>query len=319
MKMPLVSIVTPCYNGESYLDRYFNSILNQTYPNLELIFVNDGSSDNTEKIALSYKDKLEKRGVDFKYIYQKNAGQAAALNNGLKYFKGEYLTWPDSDDEMTPECIEKKVDFLEKNQDYDFCICRVACVDEDKPDDIIKVFERKQPVNNETFFDDVIFVNNMFMTPGGYMVRSTIVDSTIPDREIFTGRGGQNAQILLPISWYGKLGYMDDILYKYYVRSDSHSHSVKIGEDTVRQLDYYEKILVATLKKIPAPEMDSYIERLRKHYAVLKFGNAIDTKNCDIIRHNYKNLKKYNNPSFNQRLLNFKYTNRFMRKLYHLG
>ena len=118
MNKPLVSIITPCFNGESCLDRYFKSILDQTYANLELIFVNDGSTDKTEEIALSYKSKLEEKGIQYTYIYQDNAGQAAALNKGLKIFKGDYLTWPDSDDVMTPDSIEKKVKFLTENKKY---------------------------------------------------------------------------------------------------------------------------------------------------------------------------------------------------------
>ena len=70
MKYPLVSVITPCYNGEKYLDRYFKSILDQTYPNIELIFVNDGSNDKTEEIALSYKNKLEEKKLDI-YTYTK--------------------------------------------------------------------------------------------------------------------------------------------------------------------------------------------------------------------------------------------------------
>ena len=54
MKKPLVSIITPCYNGETYLSRFFESILNQTYSNLELIFVNDGSTDKTESVVQEY-------------------------------------------------------------------------------------------------------------------------------------------------------------------------------------------------------------------------------------------------------------------------
>lgn len=119
MTKPLVSIITPCYNGEAFLKRYFESILNQTYPNLELIFINDGSTDRTEEIALSYRERLEKRGITYIYEKQENAGQAAALNRGLKLFTGEYLTWPDSDDEMTKDSIEKKVNFLEKNPKYE--------------------------------------------------------------------------------------------------------------------------------------------------------------------------------------------------------
>ena len=112
---PLVSIITPCFNGEKYLDRFFRSVLNQTYENLELIFINDGSSDKTEEKVLNYKDELKNRNICFTYLYQDNAGQAAALNKGLKVFKGDYLVWPDSDDELVPDSIEKRVDFLEKH------------------------------------------------------------------------------------------------------------------------------------------------------------------------------------------------------------
>lgn len=59
---PLVSIITPCYNGEQYIDAYFQSILAQTYTRLELIFVNDGSTDKTEEVALSYREQLEQKG-----------------------------------------------------------------------------------------------------------------------------------------------------------------------------------------------------------------------------------------------------------------
>ena len=61
MEQPLVSIITPCYNGENFIKRYFDSILKQTYSNIELFFVNDGSTDQTESIALSYREALEKR------------------------------------------------------------------------------------------------------------------------------------------------------------------------------------------------------------------------------------------------------------------
>ena len=98
----LVSIITPCYNGEKYVDRFLTSVLNQTYNNIELIFVDDGSTDKTKDVVLSFKEQFEKRGYDLIYIYQKNAGQAAAINQGLKVFKGEFLMWIDSDDLMFP-------------------------------------------------------------------------------------------------------------------------------------------------------------------------------------------------------------------------
>ena len=134
---PLVSIITPCYNGTTYVHRLVESVLNQTYDHIELIFINDGSTDNTEEIVLSYKSKFEERGIGFTYVYQENAGQAAAVNKGLKIFKGEYLTWPDSDDWMTEDCIEKKVDFLEQHPEYGMVMCRIAVVDEGNPTETV--------------------------------------------------------------------------------------------------------------------------------------------------------------------------------------
>jgi len=94
MTDPLVSIVTPCYNCENHISRYLDSIIGQTYKNIELVLINDGSNDNTESIINSYTSKLKKRGIDLIYITQKNSGVSEALNTGLKHFSGDYR--PDS-------------------------------------------------------------------------------------------------------------------------------------------------------------------------------------------------------------------------------
>ena len=88
--MPLVSIITPCYNGAKYLNRFFDSLLQQTYSNIEVIIVNDGSIDETEEIILEHKEALLNKGYLFKYIKQENAGPAAAINAGLHVFTGDY-------------------------------------------------------------------------------------------------------------------------------------------------------------------------------------------------------------------------------------
>src|SRR5665647_3873382 len=96
-KQPLVSIITPCYNGEIFVHRFLDSILIQTYENIEFIFINDGSNDNTEKIVLSYRDKFKLKGISFKYIFQENKGQAAALNKGLKTVSYTHLRAHETD------------------------------------------------------------------------------------------------------------------------------------------------------------------------------------------------------------------------------
>lgn len=104
---PLVSIVIPVYNGSNFVKEAIDSAINQTYKNIEIIVVNDGSTDDgaTEQIALSYGDKI-------RYIHKENGGVSSALNVGIKNMRGEYFSWLSHDDMYKPEKIEKQVELL---------------------------------------------------------------------------------------------------------------------------------------------------------------------------------------------------------------
>lgn len=104
---PLVSIVIPVYNGENYLKEAIDSALAQTYENIEIIVVNDGSVDNTESIAKSYGNKI-------KYFKKKNGGTSTALNLGIKNMKGEYFSWLSHDDMYYPNKIKRQIEELSK-------------------------------------------------------------------------------------------------------------------------------------------------------------------------------------------------------------
>lgn len=306
---PLVSIITPCYNGEKFLDRYFESILAQTYDNLELIFVNDGSQDRTEEIALAYSEKLENKGIRYIYKKQQNAGQAAALNSGLKKFNGEYVTWPDSDDLMTPDCIEKKVEFLENNPQFALCICKTKVVEENAPDIEKEIYQRIPPMKDDNFFEDLIFIRNVYFTPGAYMVRSKQLLNVLPDREIYCGRGGQNCQILLPLLYHYQCGYMQDVLNTYFVRNTSHSHSINDSGKMIEQINLYETILLETLKKISESVLKEYEMPIKCHYGKQKFGNALDSGNTELIKREYQNLKRLGCATLKDKLLYIKKVN----------
>lgn len=315
MDQPLVSIITPCYNGEAYLTHYFASVLNQTYPNLELIFVNDGSADRTEEIALGYRTQLEQKGISYTYLFQENAGQAAALNRGLKLFTGDYLTWPDADDEMTPDCIEKKVEYLQAHPEHDMCVCKIAQVNENDPDNLIGILERVVSAKEDNLFEDLLFLKNVFYTPGGYMVRSSALDSVIPKRDIYCGRGGQNAQILLPVSYTKRYGYIDDILYKYFIRESSHSHSVNSAEKTLIQLEYFESILLETLNRMPQDVLPRYQLRIKVYYARMRYGNALDTRKPELIKKYYQEIAALGIATFSDWLRYLRYTTPILRTL----
>lgn len=121
-KNPLVSIVIPVYNGANYLAEAIDSALAQTYPNIEVIVVNDGSKDNgaTEAIALSYGDRI-------RYFAKENGGVSSALNLGIEKMQGEYFSWLSHDDKYTPIKVESHFAVMnDRNKDcvfycgYDF-------------------------------------------------------------------------------------------------------------------------------------------------------------------------------------------------------
>lgn len=100
---PLVSIIIPVYNGGNYLKLAIESALAQTYKNIEVLVINDGSTDNdTRKIALSYGDKI-------RYFEKENGGVSSALNYGITLMNGEWFSWLSHDDEYFPDKIEKQI------------------------------------------------------------------------------------------------------------------------------------------------------------------------------------------------------------------
>lgn len=107
MHLPKVSIVIPAYNASNYLAEAIDSALAQTYPNTEIIVINDGSRDDgaTERVALSYGDKI-------RYFHKENGGSSSALNMGIANMKGEWFSWLSHDDLYVPEKIERQITYM---------------------------------------------------------------------------------------------------------------------------------------------------------------------------------------------------------------
>ena len=146
----LISIIIPMYNSENYIGKLLESLINQTYKNLEIIIVDDGSSDNSLKKALEY----EKKDKRIKIITQKNSGVSSARNVGLKNVKGEYFTFLDSDDYIEFDMYEKMMNTMVKvNTD----VIRINYVKETENCDYISegnLFDLKDKILNKTQIKD---------------------------------------------------------------------------------------------------------------------------------------------------------------------
>lgn len=241
---PLVSIITPCYNGESFLGRFLDSLLVQDYSRIEFILVNDGSTDRTNEVVTQYRERLVNNLEKFVYIQQENQGQAAALNQGLAMFTGDYLTWPDSDDFFPcADAISKKVLWMESHREIGLLCSRANMVDESDLTKTIGYLECLQ-VPQEELFKHFLFAQNVCFAPGCFIVRTSAFLKCVPSRKIKSYQGlGQNWQMLLPTVFLSQVGFMKDTLYTYVVRANSHSHSEQTYTQQIQMLRRYERLL----------------------------------------------------------------------------
>jgi len=279
---PLVSVITPCYNGARFLSIFLDSLLDQSYKNIEFIFINDGSTDNTKKIFYSYVQRLKKKG--YKVIYLKhnnNHGQAAALNKGLKYFTGKYLTWPDADDILHKDNIRLRVEFLEAHKKYGMVVCESPILGKNLT--ILKIRRRIRPKYDSNLFQDLLTENNVTFAGGAYLFRVSSFLQVNPEKEIYVARGGQNWQMILPMAYRYKCGYITERLYL--IRNHPGSHSRKISglKARIKRINEHENILLHTLDRInmsavQKKEYQAIIKNKytkRRKYETIRFGSKL--------------------------------------------
>lgn len=136
---PLVSVITPVHNGADFIGRTIESVLTQDYRNLELIIVDDGSTDATRQVVAGYKDER------IRYFYQNNAGVSNARNTAIRKAVGEFIMPLDADDMMAPAFITKHLHEFELHPDADLVYCDVVLIDQnDDPLTVMKKPEYKE-------------------------------------------------------------------------------------------------------------------------------------------------------------------------------
>lgn len=299
----LVSIIVPCYNVEKYVCRFMDSILRQTYSQLELIVVNDGSCDQTEQIVLSYEAAFRKRNISFCYIWQENSGQAAAVNRGLKEIHGEYLMCSDSDDWLSDDCVEKKVAYLEGNPNVKFVLGKAAFVEESQPDRIVRILQRRNTASG-WLFDDLLLEGDAYYAPGSYLMRTEAFVETHHGPRIYAGQGGQNWQLLLPIAYRYECGFIEDIVYYIVIHQDSHSRASKSYKQILQRTYEHEDILHNVISEIDMSEEErkKYLKVVRVKYLQTRLRLARVEGEADVVRETYRMLCKEVTPNLQERL-----------------
>lgn len=157
----MVSVIIPIYNGELYIGQAIESVIAQTYKDVELIVVDDGSNDNTEKVVKKY--------GDIKYIYQNNSGPSAARNRGMAASEGEYIAFLDSDDLYKENKLEAQINAFEKNMDVD--IVYNDCISVDKDLNYINTLRSEGVYENKEDFLCMLLFRQIIPIPPSIMLR----------------------------------------------------------------------------------------------------------------------------------------------------
>ena len=128
MNKPLVSVVIPLFNKEEYISTTLNSVIAQTYANIEVIVIDDSSTDEGLDLAQHVLNSHRNRFSNIRLITQSNTGQAAARNEGIGSASGKYVAFLDADDVWHPDKISKQVTYLEENRSKDIVFCNYFMV-----------------------------------------------------------------------------------------------------------------------------------------------------------------------------------------------
>lgn len=203
----LVSVITPVYNCEKYLDRTLQSVFAQTYENIEIVLVDDQSIDSSAEIIKHYQE-FHPEIVYF--LQPKNMGAGHARNKALELAKGQYVAFLDADDVWKPAKIEKQVKLL-REKDGGFCFAAIEMIDGD--DNVIK---GKRAVKEEIDYN--FLLSNTMIPTSGVMVNRMIKG----DFRMHLRRGGQDYATWLHLLRDGSKAYgIDEALVGYRIDGQS--------------------------------------------------------------------------------------------------
>ena len=203
---PLVSIVIPCYNHEGFVQDCIRSVIDQTYQNIELIIIDDGSKDNSVTKIQKLLEKCKARFARFEFRHRPNVGLSATLNEALEWSRGEYFSVIASDDMIFENKTTTQVVFLEEHQTCIAVCGGISIIDQDSNEISQRVLKA-----NSFNFDQVIMLEHELPAPT-QMIRLEILKKT----------GGYDTDIKLE-DWYmwlllaqkGELYYIPKLFSKY--------------------------------------------------------------------------------------------------------
>lgn len=283
--MKKVSIITPVYNTEKYLNRCIDSVLNQTYKDIEFIIINDGSNGNCDEIINSYNDKR------IVYIKQKNGGIGNARNNGLKEVTGNYILFLDSDDSLNEDAVKILVDTLE-SKNYDMVVSNYQDVYENGRIDKINLNGIKGNI-----FNNPKMINIINLGPSNKLYKKELFDNLrFPENVKYE----DFALVLKLISKSLNIGYTNKYLFNFNRLSTGETLTVDkkvfdIFNSLKDVINYFDNLRYPkeSIRKNVKDELDYFIIKMSTLYATKQKYQKDKEVKTKFINEAYDFMKKY--------------------------
>ena len=265
-KSPKVSVVTITYNQEDYIAEAIESVLGQTYKNIEIIVADDGSTDNNPTIINEYACK---HSIIKPVLAKENKGIAYNMNRALELVEGEYVAWLDGDDLMLPHKIEKQVRYLNTNLDVIACGHDMEVFHSPTGESlgrhskVISTKRVKGKIDVRFLFDPTIFLcplsaimlRREYIPAHGFDIRLKYANDYLFEIEVFRK---------------GKIGYIDEVLGKY----RRHSKAVT-GRSDVEEIGFEERLIALSIAMARYPELYRLIKRRRTAFYLYEAVESI--------------------------------------------
>ena len=264
--LPLVSVLIPAYNHEKYIQQTITSIINQTYNNIELIILDDGSKDKTLEKIIELKQKCKNRFANIHFETKQNEGTCITLNKLLELANGEFVYIIASDDLAKPKAIEKEVEFLLNNPEYALVVGDNEYIDSND-----KLIFRTQKgftsnIQNAKYKTVKEFLSSKlkidFLSDNFGSYKTLYKENYIPNgylikKDIFETIGNftkdaplEDYWLMLQISKYKKMKFIDEVLFSYRIHdTNTIGNSSKMKDLTTKTRVFEQSLLGKYLQK----------------------------------------------------------------------
>lgn len=294
----MISVIIPVYNVDNYLKRCIESVINQTYYDLEILLIDDGSSDNSLDICQKYQT-LDKR---IKVIHHENCGVSVTRNEGLSMMRGEFLFFLDADDWIEPTCLQRMIN--EMKYGVDMVCCDFKVVEENNCDYDEFIHFKHQGLKNRNECIDDYYNSLLYMRViWGKLYRSSLWENQRFENICYSE---DTKAILQVIQHVQNVYFINEPMYYYLQRvtGASHEKSINYYQDILKTLEYAFQL---AKKSYPIYQIIAAQDYINIAYALVKIHIIYhDDKNAYTLLNKMKTINKsipFNQATKAQKLL----------------